>query len=95
MGADAPRASDRATENTQKLCYIRLNSLLPVRVLIKSGEGPARERIPTGAIHARLAQPRSRRSLALGVFEMGEQRRHSQMGGQHGCAIQRRKEVYR
>src|SRR6516162_2997889 len=95
MGADAPRASDRATENTQKLCYIRLNSLLPVRVLIKWGEGPAR-----GANTDRRDPPttcttRSRRSLALDVFEIGEQRRHSQMGGQHGCAVQRRKEVYR
>jgi hypothetical protein len=41
-GESALRASERATENTQELCYIRLNSLLPVRVLIKSGEGPAR-----------------------------------------------------
>jgi DNA invertase Pin-like site-specific DNA recombinase len=36
VGANAARASDRAIENTQKLCYIRLNSLLPVRVIIKS-----------------------------------------------------------
>ena len=36
IGADAPRASERATENTLKLCYIRINPLLPIRVLIKS-----------------------------------------------------------
>jgi hypothetical protein len=35
------RASDRATGNTQKLCYIRVTSLLPLRVLIKSDGGPA------------------------------------------------------
>jgi len=28
-GANAARAIGRATENTQKLCYIRINSLLP------------------------------------------------------------------
>jgi len=28
-GANAARASGRTTENTQKLCYMRLNSLLP------------------------------------------------------------------
>jgi hypothetical protein len=28
-GANAARVSERATENTQKLCYIRRNSLFP------------------------------------------------------------------
>ena len=28
-GADTPRASEKATENTQKLCYISINSCLP------------------------------------------------------------------
>jgi hypothetical protein len=36
VGESAPNASDRARENTQKLCYISVNSLLPVRLLIKS-----------------------------------------------------------
>jgi hypothetical protein len=34
MGANAPSASDRATKNTQKLYYIRLNSLLRTHSLL-------------------------------------------------------------
>jgi hypothetical protein len=53
-GADALRASDRATENTQKLCYISVNSLLPVLVLIKLVMVLRMERRPTGASFRRF-----------------------------------------
>jgi DNA invertase Pin-like site-specific DNA recombinase len=36
-GESALRASERVTADTQKLCYIGLNSLLPVRMLRKAG----------------------------------------------------------
>jgi len=38
MGANKPRASERATENTQKLCYISINSCLPCRGTNQIGE---------------------------------------------------------
>jgi hypothetical protein len=50
MGANAAKASERATENTQKLCYISINSCLPVRVLTNwLGSALHVERRPTGA----------------------------------------------
>jgi hypothetical protein len=54
MGTDAPRASESAMENTQKLCYIRRNSLLPVRVLVKSRVLHVEPR-PTGASFAHFS----------------------------------------
>ena len=36
-GANVARASERATEYTQKLCYMSINSCLPVRVHTLTG----------------------------------------------------------
>jgi hypothetical protein len=51
------RASDRATENTRKLCYIRLNSLLP-----RSGANDPRERSADAPFGSGALRPGARLS---------------------------------